>query len=127
MTHPEKAFDPFDPTGMLKSLRDSNMEAWSKMMLQLVHTEAYADATGKALETWLSNSMPYRTMLEDVITRTLAHCQLPSRDDLTNLASRLTSIEMRLDDVEAKLDDFLAAQQSSQDRQPCAASAPETN
>ena len=38
----DDAFDPFDPTGMLKSMRTANLDAWSKMMIQLVRTEAYA-------------------------------------------------------------------------------------
>ena len=32
-------FNPFDPTGMFKSMRDAGMDAWSKMMIQLVNTE----------------------------------------------------------------------------------------
>ncbi len=46
-------FDPFDPTGMLKSMRASGMDAWSKKMFQLVNTEAYARATATMLDAWL--------------------------------------------------------------------------
>jgi hypothetical protein len=100
-------FNPFDPTGMFKSMRDSGMDAWSKMMIQFVNTDAYAHATGAMLDSWLTASVPFHKATEAALTRALASCQLPSRDDITRLAERLTNIEMRLDDLEAKLDEGL--------------------
>ena len=46
MSHNNETFNPFDPTGLFKTVRDSNMDAWSKMMIQLVNSETYAQATG---------------------------------------------------------------------------------
>jgi len=105
MSESNDSFNPFDPTGMLKSMRDSNMEAWSKMMIQLVNTDAYARATGAMLDAWLTTSAPFRQMIEKVMTQSLAGLHMPSRDDVTRLAERLTNIEMRLDDLDAKLDE----------------------
>ena len=100
-------FNPFDPTGMLKTIRDSNMEAWSKMMIELVNTDAYARVTGEMLDAWLSNSAPFRKAIEAAMTRALGDLHMPSRADVISLAERLTNIEMRLDDMEAKLDEGL--------------------
>jgi len=41
-------------------MRNDGMDAWSKTMIQFVNTSAYADATGKILDVWLSNSAPFR-------------------------------------------------------------------
>jgi hypothetical protein len=109
MNQTNDTFNPFDPTGMLKSLRDANLDAWSKMMIDLVNTDAYARATGTMLDVWLSNSAPFRNALESALTQALTSLNLPTRADVTSLAERLTNIELRLDDLDAKLDEALRA------------------
>lgn len=107
MSQNNETFNPFDPTGMFKSMRDANMDAWSKMMIQLVSTDAYGQATGTMLDTWLTTSAPFRKMMEKAMTQVLAGLNMPSRDDVTRLAERLTNIELRLDDLEAKLEEAI--------------------
>ena len=97
----QNAFDPF---GAWRTMRDTGMDAWSKMMIQLVNSEAYAQATGALLDTWLTTSAPFRKAIETTMTQVLTQFNMPSRTDVTSLAERLTNIEMRLDDLEAKLD-----------------------
>jgi hypothetical protein len=103
MSQKNEAFNPFDPTGMFKTMRDGNMDAWSKMMIQLVNTEAYAKATAAMLDSWLTSSAPFRKMIETTMTQVLVNFNMPTRADVTALAERLTNIEMRLDDLEAEL------------------------
>lgn len=98
-------FDPFDPTGMFKEMRNSNMDAWAKAMTHFVNTDAYAKASGEMLDSWLSNSAPLRKALETSLSQTLANLNMPSREDVSRLAERLTHIEMRLDDLEAMLEE----------------------
>ena len=98
----QQAFDPF---GAWKNMRDSGMDAWSKMMIQLVNTDAYAQATGAMLDAWLTSSAPFRKAIESAMTQVLTQLNMPTRTDITSLAERLTHIEMRLDDLEAKLDE----------------------
>jgi polyhydroxyalkanoic acid synthase PhaR subunit len=95
----------FDPLGAWKNMRDTGMDAWSKMMIQLVNTEAYAQATSTMLDTWLTSSAPFRKAIESTMTQALTQLNMPARTDITSLAERLTHIEMRLDDLEAKLDE----------------------
>jgi hypothetical protein len=102
-------FNPFDPAGIFKDLRDSGMDAWSKMMIQIVNTDAYAQAVGTMLDTCLTTSAPLRKAIEAATTQALTNFNLPVRADVIRLAERLTNIEMRLDDLEAKLDDGLRA------------------
>ena len=109
MSQTNDTFNPFDPTGMLKNIRDANLDAWSKMMIDLVNTDAYAKATGVLLDAWLSNSAPFRKALESTLTQVLTNLTMPTRADVTSLAERLTNIEMRLDDLDAKLDEGLRA------------------
>jgi hypothetical protein len=97
--------NPFDPTGMFKNMRDAGMDAWSKMMIQMVNSEAYAQATGAMLDAWLTGSAPLRKAVESTMTQVLTQLNMPTRTDVTGLGERLTHIEMRLDDLEAKLDE----------------------
>ena len=113
MSEKDDAFNPFDPTGMFKNMRDTSMDAWSKMMIQLVNTDAYARAVGASLDGWLSASAPFRKAVEAAMTQALVNLNLPTRADVVGVAERLTGIELRLDDLEAKLDEILAAGSSA--------------
>ena len=104
MSQTNDTFNPFDPTGLFKTLRDGNMDSWSKMMIQLVNTDAYAQATGAMLDTWLSSSSVFRKLIETTLTQVLTNLNMPTRADITSLAERLTNIEKRLDDLDARLE-----------------------
>jgi hypothetical protein len=109
MSQTNDNFNPFDPAGVLKGIRDANMDALSKMMIECVNTDAYAQATGTMLDAYLAGSAPFRKAVEAAMTRALATLNMPSRGEVISLAERLTNIEMRLDDIEAKLDECLRA------------------
>jgi hypothetical protein len=104
-TKSDNGFNPFDPTGMLKEMRDANMDTWAKMMAEFVSTDAYAESTGAMLDAWLTTSGPLRKVMEKSMAQALAGLNLPSRDDITRISERLTNIEMRLDDMEAQIDE----------------------
>ena len=108
MSQKSDYINPFDPTGMFKSMRDSSMDAWSKMMIQVVSSDAYAQASGTMLDAWLTNSAPFRNAIETTMTQALTQLNMPTRSDVTRIADRLTNIEMRLDDMEAKLEEMSA-------------------
>jgi hypothetical protein len=103
MSQSPDTVNPFDPAGLFKGLRDAGMDAWSKMMIQFVNTEAYAQATGATLDAWLTASEPFRKAVEKAATQVLINLNMPTRTDVVGLAERLTQIEMRLDDLEAQL------------------------
>ena len=109
MSQNNDTFNPFDPTGMFKTVREQGMESWSKMMVQLVNSDSYSQATGTMLDGWLSSSAPFRKVLEAIMTQVLTNLSMPTRSDVVSLAERLTNIEMRLDDMDAKLDECLRA------------------
>jgi hypothetical protein len=103
MSQPNDTVNPFDPAGVFKGMRDAGKDAWSKMMIQLVNTEGYAQATGATLDAWLTASAPFRKAVEKATTQVLINLNMPTRSDVIALAERLTHIEMRLDDLEARL------------------------
>ncbi len=105
----EKQFDPFEPW---RGMRDAYLDAWSKSMVDTVHSEAYATATGAMLDTYLTASAPFKVTVEKAMLKALEQLSMPSRADLLSLSERFTNMEMRLDDMDAKLDELLALAKS---------------
>ena len=89
-----------------RSLRDTGLASWSKMMIDFVNSEEYSRATAQWLDTYLTVSQPFRQGVESAMTQVLTGLNIPTRDDVLGLATRLTNIEIRLDDMDAKLDDI---------------------
>ena len=96
----------FDPLDAWRGVRDIYMDAWAKNMVEMVNSEAYAQATGAMLDTYLTASTPFREALEKAMLKTLEQLAMPTRADVVSIAERMTNIEMRLDDLDAKLDDI---------------------
>jgi len=94
------------------AMRDANLESLSKMLIDLVNSEAYSQATSQWLDTYLTLSQPFQRVLETTMTQVLTRLNMPVRTEMTSLAERLTNIEMRLDDLDSKLDDIQRAIQA---------------
>ncbi len=97
--------NPLDPFGTLRTMRDASLETWSKIMVDVVNSDAYAQATARWLDTYLTASKPFREAIEATTTRVLTEFNMPTRTDIVRLAERLTNIEMRLDDLDARFDE----------------------
>lgn len=102
-THDSKRLDPMEPW---RAARDLYMDAWGKTMVDMVNSEAYAQATGAMLDSYMTVSAPFREAVEKAMLKTLEQMAMPSRADILSIAERMTNIEMRLDDLDAKLDDI---------------------
>jgi hypothetical protein len=107
--------DPFDTLNTMRdaslktwhTMRDASLETWSKLMIDLVNSQAYSQATSQWLDTYLTLSQPFQRVLETTMTEVLTRLNMPIRTEMTSLAERLTNVEMRLDDLDAKLDVIL--------------------
>ena len=100
-TQDGKRFDPMEPW---RGMRDVYMDAWAKTMVDMVNTEAYAQASGAMLDGYLTVSAPFREAVEKAMLKTLEQLAMPSRADFVSIAERMTNIEMKLDDLDAKVD-----------------------
>ena len=109
--------DPFETMNSLwetnlknwKSMRDTSLDSWSKLMIDTANSDEYSHTTGQWLDTYLTLSQPFRRIIDLMMTQVLTGLNMPLRTDVTSLAERLTNIETRLDDQDAKLDDILGA------------------
>ena len=117
---PSKDKKPFDPMEPWRGMRDAYLDAWAKSMVEMVNTDAYAQATGAMLDTYLDVSAPFREALEKAMLKTLEQLAMPSRADVVSIAERMTNIEMRLDDMDAKLDAIQNGDRLRRRRRPAA-------
>src|SRR5438477_11550403 len=97
--------NPLDPLGTWRAARDASLESWSKMMIDLVNSEAYSQATSQWLDTYLTLSQPFQRAIETTMTRVLTGLNMPTRTDVTNLAGHHTHVEERRDVIGAYLVD----------------------
>jgi hypothetical protein len=103
-----------DPFEAFRGMRDKYLESMSKVMIDAVNTEEYAQATGAMLNNYLTLSTPFREALDKAMLMALEQFSLPSRQQVIALAERFTNLEMRLDDIDSKLDRILESQSASQ-------------
>jgi hypothetical protein len=88
-----------------KQFLDQSIEAWSKALSQVMSTEAYAQAMGKALEQWTTSYAPAKKQADQSIESTLQALNVPTRTQVTALSKQLMDFEERLD----RLEDGIAA------------------
>jgi hypothetical protein len=93
-----------DPFEAFRKMRESYLEGMSKVMIDAVNSEEYAQSTGALLNNYLTLSAPFREALDKSMLMALEQFSLPSRQQVIALAERFTNLEMRLDDLDAKLD-----------------------
>jgi hypothetical protein len=96
-----------DPFEAFRKMRDTYLEGMSKVMIDAVNSEEYAQSTGAFLDNYLAFLAPFREALDKAMLMALEQFSLPSRQQVTALAERFTNIEMRLDDLDAKLDQLI--------------------
>ncbi|MGD0630287.1 MAG: hypothetical protein ABR987_13095, partial [Terracidiphilus sp.] len=94
----------------------------SKVMIDAVNSDEYAQASGAMLDGALTLTAPFRQALDKSMVMALQQLSLPSRQEVAALAQRFANMEMRLDDMDAKLDRIVglasAGQQSSAKADP---------
>lgn len=106
MSQPNDIPNPYDPFSFWRTTQNASLETWSKAMIELVNTEAYAEATGRILDSYLAASVPMRKVVEQAMAQVLGQVNMPSRAEVLSLAERMTNIEMRLDDLDARFDEM---------------------
>jgi uncharacterized protein YPO0396 len=102
---PPDSLNPLDPFGTLRTMRDANLDAWSKMMIELVNSDAYSQMMSKWADAYFTVSQPFQQLLNTTMTRVLTQLNMSTREDVTRLAERLTNIETLLDDLDARFDE----------------------
>lgn len=107
----------FDPTGMLRGMRDASIAA----MTQMLHSEEYARAAGAMFDAYLESSAPFRAMMEQMLrqfvqsdayaeaTRTVLDNYMASAAPFQAAFAELMSSEAYAEANRAMLDTYMAS------------------
>ena len=90
-----------------KKFLDDSVEGWSKVLEQAMGTEGFAAAMGKSLEQYMNTVGPVRKNLQSSNEEFLRTMNLPSRKQITDLASQVVSLEARLERLEERIEDLV--------------------
>jgi hypothetical protein len=96
----------FGVVGAMRQMRDAGMDSWAKATLRVTSSRPYQRLQGLVARPTLLATALYREASETLMSGVLAQLNMPSRDELLQVAKRLTRIEMTLDDLGAALDEL---------------------
>src|ERR671939_828525 len=105
----KRAPDPFE---LWRQIYETNERAWNAVLERTVNTPAFAESSGKILETFLSAQKTVR----DNMRAYLEQVNLPTREDISRLGELIVGLEEKID----QLDDRLATLESAVRAQPSA-------
>jgi hypothetical protein len=90
-----------------KQFLDQWIAAWAKVIEQAMSTEAFAQAMGKQLETFLSAATPAKKAAEQQTEATLSALGVASRRQVVGVAAQLVQLEEKVEGLEDRLDAIL--------------------
>ncbi len=90
-----------------KRFLDDSVDAWSKVLERAMGSEGFAVAMGKCLDQYLNMVGPMRKNLQSSNEEFLRTMNLPSRKQVTDLASQIVSLEARLDALETRIEELV--------------------
>jgi polyhydroxyalkanoic acid synthase PhaR subunit len=106
---------PQDPFELWRQIYDTNERAWNSILERTVNNPAFAEQTGKVLETFLAAQKTVR----DNMRSYLEQINIPTREDITRLGELIVSLEEKVD----QLDDRLSRIESTlREKRPATAS-----
>jgi polyhydroxyalkanoic acid synthase PhaR subunit len=103
---------PADAFELWRQVYETNERAWNAVLERTVNNPAFAESTGKILETFLSAQKTVR----DNMRTYLEQINLPTREDIARLGELIVALEEKVDQLDDRLaavDRSLAAAQGS--------------
>src|SRR6266851_6123781 len=111
---------PQDPFELWRQIYDTNERAWSTILERTVNNPAFAESTGKVLETFLSAQKTVR----DNMRSYLEQINLPTREDIARLGELIVALEEKVDQLDDRLSNIEATLRTQASAPPHAAERP---
>ncbi len=93
--------DANDPFSAWFTLYGSNLEIWSRTLAEMINTEAVSQALGTYFDNYLATSEPFRKVPEQYLEFWLNSMNMPSREEIARLGTRIEGLETQLHDAPA--------------------------
>jgi polyhydroxyalkanoic acid synthase PhaR subunit len=113
---PPRSTDPFE---LWRQIYETNERAWNAVLERTVNNPAFAESSGKILETFLSAQKTVRENMRSY----LEQINLPTREDIARLGELIVALEEKVDQLDDRLARIeravtAAAPSASSDAQP---------
>ncbi|WP_243290735.1 poly(R)-hydroxyalkanoic acid synthase subunit PhaE [Bacillus sp. FJAT-47783] len=93
----------FDPFSMWKSIYDKMEENYSDMLQESMKKEAFAEWMGQSLNTFLL----YQDFIQKTTETYLKQMNMPTREEVSNVASLVINLEEKVENLDDKFFDFV--------------------
>ena len=93
---PRPSSDPFE---LWRQIYETNERAWNAVLERTVNNPAFAESSGKILETFLSAQKTVRDNMKSY----LEGINLPTREDIARLGELIVSLEEKVDQLDDRL------------------------
>src|SRR5918911_2323117 len=90
---------PPDPFELWRQIYETNERAWNTVLERTVSNPAFAESSGKILETFLSAQKTVR----DNMRSYLEQINLPTREDIARLGELIVALEEKVDQLDDRL------------------------
>lgn len=91
----------FDPFAMWKQMYDKAEEQWNQTLDETMHKEEFSKWMGQSLNGYLQ----YQNLAQKSTEKYLEQANMPSRQDLSNVASMVIGVEDKVDKLEQTIEE----------------------
>jgi len=93
---PRASSDPFE---LWRQIYETNEKAWNAVLERTVNNPAFAESSGKILETFLAAQKTVRDNMKSY----LEGINLPTREDIARLGELIVALEEKVDQLDDRL------------------------
>ena len=111
---------PPDPFELWRQIYETNERAWNTVLERTVNNPAFAESSGKLLETFLAAQKTVR----DNMRFYLEQINLPTREDVARLGELIVALEEKVDQLDDRLAGIDATLRSRAAATPAAVTEP---
>lgn len=91
---------PMDPFKIWKDMYEKTESAWNDTIQETLGKESFSEGLGNTLNSYLQ----YQEFVTKTAESYLTQMNMPSRDEVANVASLVINTESKVDDVEEQLE-----------------------
>jgi polyhydroxyalkanoic acid synthase PhaR subunit len=92
-----------DPFAVWKSLYDKTEAKWNEVLHETMQKEAFSEWLGQVQNAYLQ----YQQLVQKTTDNYLKQVNLPTRDEISNVASLVINLEEKIENLEEKIEDEL--------------------
>ncbi len=91
----------FNPLELWKDFYNQSESYWSNVLDEKIKEEYFSEWMGKVLET----NLLFKKMLDETTESYLTQVNIPTRNDLSNIASLIINVDSKLDNLEELIEE----------------------